>query len=329
MPTPAEPAPNTTIFWSTRRPPETRTPASTQARPTAAVPWMSSSKVHRVSPYRARMPARRRTREVLPVQDRLREPRRGGGDVGVDERVVRLAPHPGTAQPEVARVVEQLLGVRAHVQPDRQDAPGVDAGRDRVDGELADRDVDATDAPVTDAQDRLGVGGDHQVDVVGTEPGGVEGPVDAVDVLDVEEDAPGPAEQVAELLDGRTHGGRVDDRQHLVHVLADQPVEEHLVAVVQLGEEDPLLDVGVLGLELLVAPVRLLLERLRGRRQQPVQAQAGRARPSVNAVPRLISGSSRTASPRAWICTAGDPVRTRDDAEVLCRRHWFDPPRVS
>ena len=56
IPTPAEPAPKTTICWSTSRPPETRTPASTQARPTAAVPWMSSSKVHRVSPYRARIP---------------------------------------------------------------------------------------------------------------------------------------------------------------------------------------------------------------------------------------------------------------------------------
>ena len=56
MPTPADPAPKTTIFWSVRRPPDTRTPASAQASPTAAVPWMSSSKVHNVSPYRARMP---------------------------------------------------------------------------------------------------------------------------------------------------------------------------------------------------------------------------------------------------------------------------------
>jgi hypothetical protein len=42
--------------------------------------------------------------------------------------------------------------------------------------------------------------------------------------------------------------GRVDDRQHLVHVLADEAVEEHLVVVVQLGQEHPLLDVGVRGL---------------------------------------------------------------------------------
>ena len=40
--------------------------------------------------------------------------------------------------------------------------------------------------------------------------------------------------------------GRVDDRQHLVDVLAHQPVEEHLVAVVELGEEHPLLHVRVL-----------------------------------------------------------------------------------
>ena len=107
----------------------------------------------------------------------------------------------------------------------------------------------------------------------GTQPGRVERAVDAVDVLDVEEDAPRPAEQVAELLDRRAHRGRVDDRQHLVHVLTDEAVEEHLVVVVQLGEEDPLLDVGVLGLELLVAPGRLLVHRLDRRRQQPVQAE--------------------------------------------------------
>ena len=281
---------------------------------------MSSSKVHSVSPYRARMPARRRTREVLPVQDRLREPRRGGGDVGVDEGVVRRAPHPGTTQPEVAGVVEQHLRVRAHVQPHRQDPPRVDAGGDGVDRKLADRDVDATDAPVTDAEDRLGVGGHHQVDVVRTQPGGVERPVDPVHVLDVEEDAPRPTEQVAELLDGRTHRRRVDDRQHLVHVLADQPVEEHLVAVVQLGQEHPLLDVRVLRLELLVAPGRLLLDRLHGGRQQPVQAQAvalghRERRPSVD-LGVVEDGKAAGVDQRGR-----RTVRTRDDAEIPGRRH--------
>ena len=153
-------------------------------------------------------------------------------DVRVDELVVLLAAHPRAPQAEVARVVEQLLAVRADVEPDREHAARVDPGGDGVDGELADRDVDPADPPVADAEDRLGVRRDDQVDVVGPETGRLQRPVDAVDVLDVEEDTTRPPEEVAELLDRRPDGRRVDDRQHLVDVLADQPVEEHLVVVV-------------------------------------------------------------------------------------------------
>ena len=45
IPTPAAPAPKTTICCSVSRPPETCTPASAHARPIDAVPWMSSSNV--------------------------------------------------------------------------------------------------------------------------------------------------------------------------------------------------------------------------------------------------------------------------------------------
>ena len=250
-------------------------------------------------------PPRRRPGEVLPVQDRLREVRRGAGDVGVDERLVRLAAHPGTPQPEVAGVVEQHLAVRAHVEADGQHPAGVDAGRDGVDRELADRDVDPADAPVADAEDRLGVGRHHEVDVVRAEAGGVQGRVDAVDVLDVEEHAAGAAEEVAELLDGRPDRGGVDDRQHLVDVLTDEPVEQHLVVVVQVGEEGPLLDVGLGGLELLVGPRHLLVERLQRGGSSPCSPRWSRSA-MVKAVPRLTCGSSRTAMPRAWISTWRD-----------------------
>ena len=50
MPIPAAPPPKITISWSVSRPPETRTPESTHARPIDAVPWTSSSNVHSVSP---------------------------------------------------------------------------------------------------------------------------------------------------------------------------------------------------------------------------------------------------------------------------------------
>ena len=206
--------------------------------------------------------ARRRTGEVLPVQDRLREPLARARDVGVDELVVPLSAHTRATQAEVARVVEQLFAVGADVETDRQHAARVDAGGDGVDGELADRDVDSPDTPVADAEDGFGVGRDDQVDVVRSESGGLQGLVDAVRVIDVQEDATRSPEQVAELLDRGPDRRRVDDREHRVHVLADESVEEHLVAVVQLGEEDPPVDIGLAGLELLERPGHLFFERL-------------------------------------------------------------------
>ena len=42
-------------------------------------------------------------------------------------------------------------------------------GRGRVDGQLADRDLDAAHPPVADAKDLLGVGAHDQVDVIGAQ----------------------------------------------------------------------------------------------------------------------------------------------------------------
>ena len=55
-------------------------------------------------------------------------------------------------------------------------------------------------------------------------------------------------------------------------MLADEAVEEDLVAVVQLGEEDPAIDIRVVGRELLVAPSDLLVRGLHRRGQHSLEA---------------------------------------------------------
>ena len=100
------------------------------------------------------------------------------------------------------------------------------------------------------------------------------------DVVDVQEDATRSPEQVAELLDRGPDRRRVDDREHLVHVLADESVEEHLVAVVQLGEEDPVVDVGLAGLELLEAAGHLLFDASRRPTAASRAVPGGRGRPA-------------------------------------------------
>ena len=78
---------------------------------------------------------------------------------------------------------------------------------------------------------------------------------------------------VAVALDRLADGRRVDDREHLRQVVAEQPVEEHLVAVVQLAEEDVLGQVRRLAEVLAVGAADLLFQRHDSRRQHADQAE--------------------------------------------------------
>ena len=79
--------------------------------------------------------------------------------------------------------------------------------------------------------------------------------VDPADVVGGDPDAPRAPDDVAELLAGETDRRGVDDRQELLEVLDEQPVEERLVAVLESGQSDVPLE--VIGL----APDVLQLER--------------------------------------------------------------------
>ena len=107
-------------------------------------------------------------REILPVQQRVRE---AGSDLlheAVHELVVAFASHAGMPDTQVGRVVEEIEVVGAGVQDDRHDSVGMDAGSGDVDTQLADADRDAPDALVADAQDAFGVCHHDQVDIVWT-----------------------------------------------------------------------------------------------------------------------------------------------------------------
>ena len=122
-----------------------------------------------------------------------------------------LAADPGVPVAEVQRIVQQRLVVGAHVQGYRDHAPGVDAGRGGVDGQLADRDLDAAHTPVADAQDLLGVAADDQVNVVRAESQRGERRGDVVRRVDGQEDAPRAAVLVRVLLDRVADRGVVHD----------------------------------------------------------------------------------------------------------------------
>jgi hypothetical protein len=104
-------------------------------------------------------------------------------------------------------------------------------------------------AQVAEAEDAAPVRHDDDVDVLVrpvVDHGGHVPPV-----LLGEVHAPGAAEPVPELLAHLPHGGRVDQRRHLVQVVDQHAVVQRLVPVVQVLQHQVLPDVGLL------APQRL------------------------------------------------------------------------
>ena len=154
-----------------------------------------------------------------------------GLDESLDEVVIALAADARLAAADVQLLIEQGLVVGADVQDDRDHPGRVDATGGGVDGELADGDLDAADAPVADPEDALGVRHHDQVDLVGVEAVVAQRHLDVVGCVDGQVDAAGPAVLMAEASDRLADRRGVDDRQHLLEVLGEQPEEQHLVAI--------------------------------------------------------------------------------------------------
>ena len=171
---------------------------------------------------------------------------------------------------EVERVVQELPTVGPDVERDGQRPGRIDARGGGVQRELADRDRHAAGALVAEAQDALVVGDDDQADVIA---GGSKDVVDPADVIGRDPDAARAPEDVAELLAGEADGRRVDDRQELLEVLDEEPVEERLVAILERGQADVPLEVVGLAADVLELEPDLLVDRRHAWRQQAVQAE--------------------------------------------------------
>ncbi len=208
-----------------------------------------------------------RGREVLPVQQHIGQLGLHGVDEVIDELVVVLVIDPAMAPAEIHRVVEQLGVVGADVKHHRQRPRGVDPAERGVQRQLADWDSHPAEALVAQPEHALPVGDDDDVDVVvGTVAQYLGDPV-AIGVRD--EQPTRPAVDLAEPLRCDADRRRVDDRQHLLDVRAQQFVEQNLVVVLQRPEVDVLGDVGRLLGERTVGTCHLLFERLDRGGQQP------------------------------------------------------------
>ncbi len=145
----------------------------------------------------------------------------------------------------------------------------MDAAAGGVERELADRDAHAAGALVAEAEDALAVGDDDHLGVVELRVG--EDLLDALAMLQAEEQAARLAEQPAEVLAAGADRRRVGDRQQLLDVAGQQRVEHRLVGVLQFAEERVALEIGGEAAQHLQPPRHLLVQRGDARRQQAVQ----------------------------------------------------------
>ena len=215
-------------------------------------------------------PERVVVREILELDQHAGEHGPRGRDELFHERVVLGAAQPPLAQPDVIRVAHQLHVVGADVQYHRQAGVRVHARAGDVERELADRDAHPVRAEVAQPQYALAIGHDDDsgaVRPVAQHPGDVSA------VVGGDEHAAGALEDVAEALAGEPDRRRVDERLHLVDVVADDAEEQRLVAVVQRGQRDVLAEVVGQPPQVLEEARGLLLLREENVRQQPAQAE--------------------------------------------------------
>ena len=246
--------------------------------------------------------------EVLPLDDAAGPDLGDAGDERLDQRVVL-----GTAQPrrpvaEVQRVGQERRVVRPHIERDRQGQRRMDAAGRGVQGELADRDGHAAGALVAEAQDPLVVGDDDEPDVLVRAL--AQELRDAVAVGRRDPGAAGPPDDVAELLARAPDRRRVDDRQELVEVFGEEPVEQRRVAVLEGRQPDVLLERIVLDPEVLELEVDLLLDRQDAVRQEPAQPERialdGGEREVLRQEPAAEEG--RACEPDRGRATGGDGI---------------------
>ena len=209
--------------------------------------------------------------EVLELQQHAGPAALHRGDELREEGVVLFLGDARMPPAHVHGVVQQRLVVGAHVQHDRLGVGGTDAATGGVERKLADGNPHAADALVAKPQDALAVGDhDHLHLVLG---GGAQDVIHAVAVAVVDEQPAVVAIDVGELLARLAHGGGVDDRQHLLEVLRDQPVVKGLVVVLDGTQVDVLVEVGLALLVLAIGPLHLLLDGLHVLGQQADQIE--------------------------------------------------------
>ena len=191
-------------------------------------------------------------------------------DEFIHQLIVRGAAQTALFHADVELVVEQFHVVRAHVEHHRQAGVGMHAGAGDVERELAHRNPHAIGAEVAQPENALAISDDDDPGAVRPVP---EHGCDAAAVVSGDEYPARTLVDVPEALAGESHGRGVDERLHLVDVVAHHPEEERLVPVVKRVERDELVEIGRQRAQVLENARGLLLLGQHDGRQQPAQPE--------------------------------------------------------
>ena len=214
---------------------------------------------------------RRHRIEILELQDAAGEHALRGRDELVDERIPCVEGHAGRARADVAGIVSQRLVVGADVERDGQAQLRPQPSAGGVEDEFADRDAHAVRPEVAEPQDASAVGHDDDAHLA---PGPVgEQLRNASAMLDRQVEPARPRIDAAPLEAGLADGRRVDDRQQLLEMVEQHPVEQRLVLALQRSEVQVLVECGRLRAQARGYAVSLLGQRFDARRKQSFDAE--------------------------------------------------------
>ncbi len=191
-------------------------------------------------------------------------------DEFLDQFIVGRAGDAVLAQAYIKRVFEQRFIVGADVDGDRQAQIGMHAGAGGIQRQLAHRYAHAVGAEISKPQYPLAVGDDDQLRGMGPV---AQDLLDAAAIVGADEKAARALENVAELLAREAYGRRVDQRLHLVDVVAQHAEKQRLVAVVQRIQRDELVERIGEAAQIDQHARRLLVLAQHMRRQETAQAK--------------------------------------------------------
>ena len=214
--------------------------------------------------------------EIFPVEQYIREQRRSLFNECFDEWVISLPGHAFVLVAKIELIFQQLFVVCARIDHNRQHLLRIQSRSDCVDGQFPDRNRDALDAPIADAQHPFAIRDDHHFDFfIHTFAAVQQSATDSFRTIHIQIHRVLGNLVIPRIIhDCVGNGRRIDYRQQLRHMFPDDMVKKHTVLGVDIHQV-LLFGIGICQLtQLGIDNLSLLFQCTDCCRQQTFQSQS-------------------------------------------------------